>query len=324
MTGVTGKLPGAAALDKLSKSQTLDKISTRVKEMFTSNNQKATDKLFARLKVGTTDSKLYESAAYQTWANSVSKTYKKDPGSGEAAMLQTMISHYGDEALAKLLSEAQQVSKTRRVDERFETKQLDNWLATGRTADDVYGLLKLNVDMEGIFKNSLLKTWISFVDKLGKEDPYSLLLSKLVKHYGEYGLSNVLLRVKTDGSPFQVTESVQKALLSKWQNDGKTADDVFKLLKLNTDKGDELLESPALRTWMSYVALGKGDPYNLLLLKLTSRYDEEELTHMLVVAKSGIARNVEKAQLKSWLSKGKTAEDAFKLLRLNSEKGTTF
>ncbi|KAI9985558.1 hypothetical protein PInf_004932 [Phytophthora infestans] len=161
--------------------------------------------------------------------------------------------------------------------------------------------------MEGILRNPLLKTWITYVDKLGKEDPYSLLLSKLVKHYGEYGLSNVLLRAKTDDRTFQVTESIEQALLNKWQNDGKTADDVFKLLKINTDKGDELLENPALSTWMSYVTLEKGDPYNLLLLKLKSRYDEEELAHMLVVTESVIARDVEMALLKSWLSKGKTA-----------------
>lgn len=129
-----------------------------------------------------------------------------------------MITHYGDKALAKLLSEAQQVSKTMRVAEVFEKMQLDNWLATGRTADDVYGLLKLNVDMEGILRNPLLKTWITYVDKLGKEDPYSLLLSKLVKHYGEYGLSNVLLRARTDDRTFQVTESIEQALLNKWQN----------------------------------------------------------------------------------------------------------
>ncbi|KAI9979529.1 hypothetical protein PInf_004849 [Phytophthora infestans] len=146
--------------------------------------------------------------------------------------------------------------------------------------------------MEGILRNPLLKTWITYVDKLGKEDPYSLLLSKLVKHYGEYGLSNVLLRAKTDDRTFQVTESIEQALLNKWHNDGKTADDVFKLLKINTDKGDELLEN-----------VGESSFEHLDV----SRYDEEELAHMLVVTESVIARDVEMALLKSWLSKGKTA-----------------
>ncbi|KAG2856570.1 hypothetical protein PC114_g28535 [Phytophthora cactorum] len=50
-----------------------------------------------------------------------------------------------------------------------------------------------------------------------------------------------------------------------------------------------MFKNPALSTWFSYATLGKEDPYHFLLLKLTGRYDEEGLAHMLVAAKDGSA-----------------------------------
>ncbi|KAG3114822.1 hypothetical protein C6341_g27685 [Phytophthora cactorum] len=64
----TFALPRVAVLETLPKSQTLNKIAANIKQKFTSNNQKATDKRFTRLKVGASESKIFESAPYQKWA----------------------------------------------------------------------------------------------------------------------------------------------------------------------------------------------------------------------------------------------------------------
>ncbi|KAG3122149.1 hypothetical protein PI124_g24207 [Phytophthora idaei] len=204
-------------------------------------------------------------------------------------MFSTLITHYGDETLAKLLVEAKQVSTTERIAQRLETMQLDSWITTEKTADDIYGLLKLNADTGDVLKNPLLNTWISYVSRLGKEDPYTLLLPKLMKRYGEDGLSSMLLKAKSDGSTKSIVTKVEQARLKAWQNDEKTTTDVFKLLKLDAGKGDEMFKNPALSTWFSYATLGKEDLYHFLLLKLTDRYDEEGLAHMLVAAKDGSA-----------------------------------
>ncbi|KAG3123228.1 hypothetical protein C6341_g26631, partial [Phytophthora cactorum] len=271
----TFALPRVAVLETLPKSQTLNKILANIKQKFTSNNPKATHKRFTSLNVGASESKIFESAPYQNWAKSVTKAYKKNPEMGEAAMFSTLMAHYGDETLAKLLVEAKQVSTTERIAQRFEAMQLDSWITTEKTADDIYGLLKLNADTGDVLKNPLLNTWISYVNKLGNEDPYSLLLPKLMKRYGEDGLSSTLLKAKSDGSTKSIVTKVEQARLKAWQNDEKTATDIFKLLQLDAGKGDEMFKNPALSTWFSYATLGKEDPYHFLLLKLTGRYDEE-------------------------------------------------
>ncbi|KAF1787476.1 hypothetical protein GQ600_7628 [Phytophthora cactorum] len=299
----TFALPRVAVLETLPKSQTLNKILANIKQKFTSNNPKATHKRFTSLNVGASESKIFESAPYQNWAKSVTKAYKKNPEMGEAAMFSTLMAHYGDETLAKLLVEAKQVSTTERIAQRFEAMQLDSWITTEKTADDIYGLLKLNAD----------------TGDLGNEDPYSLLLPKLMKRYGEDGLSSTLLKAKSDGS----TKSI-------------------------VTKGDEMFKNPALSTWFSYATLGKEDPYHFLLLKLTGRYDEEGLAHMLVAAKDGKmlflelkarfgdekvaqllvvaardykvkidVRPLVTVQLNYWQQGGKTADDIFNLLKLS-------
>ncbi|KUF87044.1 hypothetical protein AM587_10000382 [Phytophthora nicotianae] len=97
------KLPMTAKLQNLVNSPTLKSLATSIKHRLTSNNQITTDKLFARLNVGAAESKLFESAPYQQWVQSVTTAYKNTPGMGEAAMFSTLTTHYGDEVLAKLL-----------------------------------------------------------------------------------------------------------------------------------------------------------------------------------------------------------------------------
>ncbi|KAG3211955.1 hypothetical protein PC129_g17073, partial [Phytophthora cactorum] len=48
---------------------------------------------------------------------------------------------------------------------------------------------------------------------------------------------------------------VERAQLKDWLDNEKTTEDVFKLLRLNTDKGGEILKKPVLTTWFKYVGM---------------------------------------------------------------------
>ncbi|KAG6966348.1 hypothetical protein JG687_00004890 [Phytophthora cactorum] len=222
---------------------------------------------------------------------SVTKAYKKNPGMGRSAMFSTLIAHYGDETLTRLLVEAHQVSKTKNIAQQLEIIQLDNWLTQKTTADDVYSLLKLNANEGNLLQNPLLNTWISYIQK-------------------------------------NIAKKVERAQLVNWLSNGKTVDDAITLLRLNTGEGGELLKNPALSTWFSYVKMTKQNPDELLFLKLKTRFSDEELVTMIAVTRDakvwiyleGLAR----VQLKNWLRKDKTADDIFNVLKLNKEGDTLF
>ncbi|KAF4044043.1 hypothetical protein GN244_ATG03614 [Phytophthora infestans] len=101
------KLSTATVLQKLINLQPTTKFSARVIAKITSNNQRATDKLFASLGVWEVESKLFASAPYQKWSASVMKSYKKDFEKGQAALFSTLVRHHDDDILAELVAEAQ-------------------------------------------------------------------------------------------------------------------------------------------------------------------------------------------------------------------------
>ncbi|ETO82884.1 hypothetical protein F444_03026 [Phytophthora nicotianae P1976] len=318
------RLLGTSLLKNLANSEKFKKFTTAVKERLTSDNQRATNKLFASLKVGEAKENIFESSAFKEWIKRVTKNYKRDPQKGEVAMFFSLAAHYDDAALAKLLFQAQQSPKTRTMAKKFEVMQLYNWITQERTSDDVFNLLKLKADDKNLFKNPLLKTWISYAIEL-KDDAYDALYLKLTKHYDDYALARMLISAKDDANP--IVRKVEQAQFKSWLADGKTADGAFNILKLNAEKGDGLLENPALSTWITYVTqLGKDDPYHMLLLKLTRHYSDDELANVLLTAKAGggtyrIAGKLEQDQLKSWVRDGKTADDVFKLLKLHADTG---
>ncbi|ETP30688.1 hypothetical protein F442_20362 [Phytophthora nicotianae P10297] len=319
-TGAT--LPG---VEGLAISQKLKNIATSIKEKFSSNNQKATDKLFARLKVGNVQESLFVSAPYKKWTASVAKAYKTNPKAGRAAVFSTLAARYDDEALAKLLVEAKQVRATREPASEFQAMQIDSWAAKQKTTDDIYSALKLEVNEKDLLKNPLLDTWISYIPKAASENPYNLVLRKLMNHYDDQGLAQMLIAAKEDSRVASIATKVEESLLKRWQSDGKTADDVFRLLRLNDDKSDYIMKNPVLSTWISYVdQLHEKNPYDELVLMLTKSYGEGGLADILVATRTdfttrSMAIDFENALIKKWSMEAKAIDDAFNLLRLRSD-----
>ncbi|KAG6948793.1 hypothetical protein JG688_00014951, partial [Phytophthora aleatoria] len=226
------KLPGTAKLQSLVSSQAFKKFATNVKLRLTSGTQKTTDDLFKSLNIGEVKTEPFQ---FKIWAESVTTTYKKNPEAGQAAMVSTLRDHYGDEPLASFLAEALRSMHTVIVAKQFENILLDSWLAEKKTADEIFSLLKLMVDEDAFLKNPLLRTWMSYEKKLGTESPNHALLLKLRERYDDAELANMLIVAKDGRSTRTIAREVERAQLKDWLDNQKTTEDVFKLLRLNTD-----------------------------------------------------------------------------------------
>ncbi|KAE8989225.1 hypothetical protein PR003_g21808 [Phytophthora rubi] len=100
-----------------------------------------------------------------------------------------------------------------------------------------------------------------------------------------------------------------------WRSEGKTADDVYKILKLDDDLvklGDDLVMSyatfrnPALGTWVSYVTklhnVDKKTPDVISMLEgMLSRWS---LANVLSTTKTSVAENLRTLQFKKFVSEG--------------------
>ncbi|KAF4133990.1 hypothetical protein GN958_ATG16835 [Phytophthora infestans] len=292
-------MPGTAKLKSLMSSEALKKLVTNAKLRLTSDNQKATNDLFQRLKVGEVKADLFQSAPFETWAKSVTKAYKKNPEGGQAAMVFTLTDHYGDKTLAKLLAEARQKYKTVIIANQLQNAQLDNWIVQKRTSNEVFSLLNL-------------------------KRPNRALLLKLVERYDDAGLTEMLVAAKKDRSTRTIASAVRHAQLKNWLKEKRTADDVFKLLRLSADEGGNQLRNPVLKTWLEYATMRGRDGYQVLLTKMIAKFSDEHVAKMLAVAARDINVRIDdeklhNALLNIWLKRKERSAGVFDLLKLNKE-----
>ncbi|OWZ15015.1 RxLR effector protein [Phytophthora megakarya] len=212
-------------------------------------------------------------------------------------LYRKLISQYDDRGLANVL-----LGPKGDFGKKFDYHKLDDlilqkWVESGKTVDEVYKLLKIpHVEASKFLQNPALENWLSFVTKLDAQldnpnsGQYKLLYTKLTRRYDDNGLASVLLGPKGDlGQKFDY-QKLDDLLLQKWVKTGKSVDDVYDLLKLRNVQANNLLQNPALETWMSFV--GKLDPrfynpYEELYKKLYVNLGENKLDDLIRVTKNG-------------------------------------
>ncbi|KAF4028009.1 hypothetical protein GN244_ATG20338 [Phytophthora infestans] len=302
---IDAKLPAMASISNRDSSQTMKNLATSIQQRLTSISEKTIDASFALLKVGAVKSKLFESASFQAWAQAATKSYQHNPQLGQEAMFVTLARHYGDDALAKLLVEAQQGSKTEDIAKQFEAMLFSKWATQKKTAEDVYDLLKLNQKGQWLFWNPLLPTWISFVTKAGKEDPYEFLVLELAKRFNKEELANQFLMA---GAYPALSTTVKELKNAEFRINLKAIDDDFGRLGLNIDEGYAIMKNPALSAWYSNVKTHGQSPDELLFSKLRAQFGDETLAKMLAKARSDRALNkagdklIEEPMFHYWVS----------------------
>ncbi|OWZ04386.1 RxLR effector protein [Phytophthora megakarya] len=217
-----------------------------VKLKFTSDKQKATNILCIRLEVDQVGSDLFNSAQFKAWAISVT------------------------------LFAAEEIPETAMI-----VLQLETWVTKNLPADDVFQFLKLDTTGDNLLKCPLLRRWMKFVKKVGKENPYELVFLKLANRYDDENLANMLLETKHQ------LGAVVNGLTAE-----KSADYVFNMLKLQNDNPNKILRDPMLNIWISYVVkleaeypVGAFRPYELLMAKLAKHYNDEKLVEFILASK---------------------------------------
>ncbi|EGZ17295.1 hypothetical protein PHYSODRAFT_285907 [Phytophthora sojae] len=125
----------------------------KLMEKLKPDKQKAANKYFAKLKLGKPTFNLFDDPAFQKFERFMAKSYKKTPDAVDAAMLSTLTTQYGDEAVAQMLVAA----RSSTLATKLEGVQFSNWIRQEKTADDVFKLMKLDQEADSILENPILK-----------------------------------------------------------------------------------------------------------------------------------------------------------------------
>ncbi|KAG1696908.1 hypothetical protein DVH05_017816 [Phytophthora capsici] len=195
---------------------------------------------------------------------------------------------------------------------------------------------KLGEVKSNVIGSSQYDDWAASVRKAYKYDQEvagEAMVTALASRYGDDGLAAMLATAKQVRGTKTEAVYLENVQVNLWMAEGKKADDVYNLLKLD-EAGENLLKKPELDVWITFTTrlkwstyktkLGE-DPYDILLAKLKPLYvDDAGLASMLVRAKNDpasrtIAEKLETSHLEKWLKQEKTMMDVFKILKLNKE-----
>ncbi|KAE9072080.1 hypothetical protein PF010_g25629 [Phytophthora fragariae] len=206
------------------------------------------------------------------------------------------------------------------------TEKLKTWLNSGKSLDDVFVRLKLDKAKDQILSSPQFTNWLNYADdltsKAGKE---ASAIATLTTQYGDEALAKIIIAAKKIEGTKAVATRLEAEQMQSWLAAGSTADDVFKLLKLDK-AGDDVLTSPLFNTWSMYMQIfNKENPAKktTLYATLATHYSDDVLARMVESAKkvkttAGTAKRVEATQIQSWLGRKQTPDNVFKLLKLDS------
>ncbi|KAF4136223.1 hypothetical protein GN958_ATG14587 [Phytophthora infestans] len=223
------------------------------------------------------------------------------------------------------LKEDPTTASKRDIAKGLEFAQIKKWLTTGKAEDDVLKISLVPADKElGLLKHPALQTFISYATKHHTLDPYEFLVLKLAKRHGEDELPKMLVRAKSDSDLVSMAVKLESTQFKIWKEKGKTSDEFFKMLRLDTDQSIDTLKSPGLVSWFSYVKKISENPTEVLYRKLEIRFSDAEILKMFFAGrKDGTLKFSLGPMVRlikgNWLGQKKTAEDVFTDLSLHKD-----
>ncbi|OWY96194.1 RxLR effector protein [Phytophthora megakarya] len=290
------------------------------------------DAVFKLLRLDEAGTDLFKSPQFSTWISYVDAFNTKNPKE-TASIFATVTRTYDDAALSKMLEAASKVPKTEiiatNLKSQLQTKRIQAWVTSGTSVDDVFKVLKLDRTGTNLFKNSQITTWTSYVDAFNKNFPDEAIsvVSKLSKSYDDATLSGMLEAAKAVPGTKKIASYLQGQQNQIWLAEGKTADDIFKLLKLHEPSLENLID-PRLSAWNSFtraynMAVDPGKEASLVGT-MTTYYTELGLAQLLEAGKKipqteKVAKDLQVAQFTRWLNEGKKKDDLITVLKLGDD-----
>ncbi|EGZ14590.1 hypothetical protein PHYSODRAFT_505222, partial [Phytophthora sojae] len=202
-----------------------------------------------------------------------------------------------DDKLAKkslTATDGRSTGNLKDVNAKLERIMLDKWVHEGKTADDAFDFL-LKRYHRFIFEVPAVNTWVSYVTKLEKENPYQTMIAVLRGRFGDKKLDDMLVAAIDKIHAKAVAERLRGEL---WLSQERTADDVFELLYLN-DWRRNLFDRPHFSTWVSYVVrLDKENADDVMFSIVKSHNNDKDLAMMLTTSKNDQVVKIIAAKLK--------------------------
>ncbi|EGZ07885.1 hypothetical protein PHYSODRAFT_526094 [Phytophthora sojae] len=302
-------------------------VAEKVEELLLSSwttEKKSADDVFKLLQLKNEGETLFKDPSFSRWVSYVRSIDEKNADTHMYTILRTA---YGDDELAPMLVGAKKSGMGDEISSviagKIEAIQLEKWLSDGKTAVDVFKLLKIENAVENAVWNPRTRMWVDYVTELDSKNADDVIFTVLKSYYSDEKIGEMIQFGWYSNA--DIAERLANTAIAKWRQDGKTADNVFDFLL--KDHHRYIFETRDIHTWVSYVTkMDKESPYKTMFEVLQKRFDEKQLGDMLYKAeKVGGTRDIAvKLELELWLSQKKSATGVFTHLNLASAENELF
>ncbi|ETN03830.1 hypothetical protein PPTG_15158 [Phytophthora nicotianae INRA-310] len=252
---------------------------------------KSPQAVFKALALDNEADNLFASPQFKIWLDYSLDFKKANPRANTVPVIDTLTAHYRDGNLLRIIKEAKEVSATRGWATYYERALVAKWLKNEKTPasisrllgrqvtpDDAFTLLKVDMGTDNIFARREFNAWVSYTNVFRRENPdiaSKPVIETLLAHYGDRALSRMIEIAKKTSTTKVSAAYFEKALFSKWVEDGKTSayiskildrsvtpDDAFTLLALDK-AGGNILSRQEYSTWLTYANMYKRENPNI-------------------------------------------------------------
>eukprot|EP00644_Phytophthora_capsici_P018590 jgi/Phyca11/127991/e_gw1.73.91.1 len=216
------------------------------------------------------------------------EAYNVNFATKKTTVIETLVRAFDDETVARMLLAGREKSTTKKIAKQFQADQLDMWLNSGQSVDDVYKLLNLpsRRDLLVDFGNQkLFDTWLTFMNAVSIKTPEktSAIFSKLATSFNDRPMMQILEAASKFPSMEKAAAKLQLEKAQSIFSTGVSPYKAFTLVALD-DVGDSVLGSPLFKKWMLYVEdFNKKNPgkEESWLFPLRGDYQDSGLDRMI-------------------------------------------
>ncbi|RQM11472.1 hypothetical protein DD237_008138 [Peronospora effusa] len=277
--------------------------------------RKSSDEVFELLKLNkvvkldTEGATLFEDPRFMKWVTFVKASYSKDPTAATEAMLKTLANHYSDgAALNKLLVAGTETNGMK----------AKRWKRSYR--------FQSCIRQKAILSKTHCFGSFSHLSRKHPKDHIAVTLTAFQEFYKDDTAWSKLLVAGTETkgvkSIADLAANLQAAQLKKWDNEGKTVEEVLQILELHTTKGNPF-QDPLFWQFFAFVKLKHPkDHIAVTLTAFREFYKDDAAWAQLLVAGmktdsvKSISTNLLWSQLSRWTEGGKTVGELFTLVGL--------
>ncbi|RMX68930.1 hypothetical protein DD238_002789 [Peronospora effusa] len=221
--------------------------------------------------------------------------------------------HGNKESVIDFLSSKKGMSSVNFINDELEKANFE----TKSRVDELFVDLRLVKVGNDLYTDPLFIFWRACLEKFNAAHPnnsQTSVVQSLRTVYAEKGLVNLIDTEQKIKKSAEYPSRLENDLCATWLSDGKSLDDVFKILDLNR-AGYKLLEDPSMKTFARFTQVVSMDRKELLLTREESFEENEIFRGTKFASGTGGLRTtpLEKALFRLWFTQKKHPEEVYKM-----------